>query len=209
MSIAGLVVKGGVTTNATPTFSPVAGAYGPTQTVTITSATSGSTICYTTNGDTPTAATPGTCDSDSGHESSISNGGTMTVSATETVKAIGTLSGDTNSSVGSAAYTINGAASTPTFSPVAGAYSGTKNVTISCSTGPTACYNTTGSPATNGSTGCTTGTLVSGTVAVTGSETLYAVCGGTAYSDSSVGSAAYTISAATSPPLMTLIGVGP
>jgi len=41
-------------------------------------------------------------------------------------------------------------ASTPTFSPVAGSYSGTQTVTISASTGGVICYNTTGSPATNG-----------------------------------------------------------
>ena len=39
---------------ATPTFSPVAGQYGTTQTVTISDATSGAAIYYTTNGTTPT-----------------------------------------------------------------------------------------------------------------------------------------------------------
>jgi hypothetical protein len=60
------------------------------------------------------------------------------------------------------------------------------------------CYNTTGSPATNGTTGCTTGTLYSGAVSVSTSETLYAVSGGTGYTDSLVGSATYTISASCS-----------
>lgn len=87
-------------------------------------------------------------------------------------------------------------ANTPTFSPVAGTYNGgTQNVTISTtSSGAIICYNTTGSPATNGTTGCTTGTLYSGPVAVAVSETLYAVAGGTGYTDSSVGSAVYVIS---------------
>jgi hypothetical protein len=91
-------------------------------------------------------------------------------------------------------------ASTPTFSPVAGSYSGTQTVTISASTGGVICYNTTGSPATNGTTGCTTGTLYTGTVSVASTETLYAVAGGTGYTDSSVGSAAYTISAGCAAP---------
>ena len=84
---------------------------------------------------------------------------------------------------------------TPTFSPGAGSYSSTQSVTISATGGSVICYNTTGSPATNGTTGCTTGTLYSGAVSVSTSETLYAVSGGTGYTDSTVASATYTISA--------------
>jgi chitobiase/beta-hexosaminidase-like protein len=91
-------------------------------------------------------------------------------------------------------------AATPTFSPVAGTYTGTQSVTISTtSMGAILCYNTTGSPATDGSTGCTTGTLYSGPVSVSASETLFAVAGGTGFTDSSVGSAAYTINAPATP----------
>lgn len=84
-------------------------------------------------------------------------------------------------------------ASTPTFSPVAGTYTSTQSVTISATTGGVICWNTTGSPATDGSAGCTTGTLYTGAISVSTSETLYAVAGGTGYLDSSVGSAAYTL----------------
>ncbi len=84
---------------------------------------------------------------------------------------------------------------TPTFSPGAGSYGSTQSVTISATGGSVICYNTTGSPATNGTTGCTTGTLYTGAVSVSTSETLYAVSGGTGYTDSPVGSATYTISA--------------
>jgi GH18 family chitinase len=86
-------------------------------------------------------------------------------------------------------------AATPTFSPVAGTYSGTQSVTISSTTpSATICYNTTGSPATNGlGTGCTTGTMYSSPVSVSASETLYAVAGTSSLADSSVGSAAYVI----------------
>jgi len=85
---------------------------------------------------------------------------------------------------------------TPSFSPGAGTYTGTQSVTISATGGSVICYNTTGSPATNGTTGCTAGTLYTGAVSVSTSETLYAVSGGTGYTDSTVSSAAYTISAA-------------
>jgi hypothetical protein len=84
-------------------------------------------------------------------------------------------------------------ASTPTFLPIAGTYAGAQSVAISAATGPVICWNTTGSPATNGAAGCTAGTLYTGPVAVATSETLYAVAGGTGYLDSSIGSAAYVI----------------
>jgi hypothetical protein len=85
---------------ATPTASPVAGAYTSAQTVTLSDTTSGATICYTTDGSTPTATTPGTCSHGTTYSSPIS------VSATTTILAIGTLAGGTNSPVFSAAYTI-------------------------------------------------------------------------------------------------------
>ena len=84
---------------ATPTFSPVAGTYGPTQTVTVTSATSGCTIYYTTDGTTPTESS-----------SSIANGGTVSVASSLTLKAIASLTDNLDSAVGSAAYVINSGA---------------------------------------------------------------------------------------------------
>jgi hypothetical protein len=87
---------------AMPTFSPGAGTYSSAQTVTISSTTSGATICYTTDGSTPAANTPGTCSSGT----SLPNGETVAVTASETLKAIGTESGFANSGVGSAAYTL-------------------------------------------------------------------------------------------------------
>ena len=95
---------------ATPTFSPTAGTYSSAQTVTISDSTSGSTIYYTTNGTTPTT-------------SSTVYSSAITVSTTETLEAIATASGYAQSAVGSAAYTINGPAATPTFNPTAGTYS--------------------------------------------------------------------------------------
>lgn len=99
--------------------------------------------------------------------------------------------------IGAYEFPNGGAASTPTFSPVAGTYVGTQLVTISTSSGGAIiCYNTTGSPATNGTSGCSAGTLYSGPVSVSVSSTLYAIAGGTGFADSSVGSAAYTINVA-------------
>ena len=91
----------------------------------------------------------------------------------------------------------NPQAGTPTFSPVAGTYSATQTVAISSSPSTVICYNTTGAPATNGGSGCQAGsTLYSGAISVGTTQTLYAVGGGTGYTDSAVGSAAYIIQAA-------------
>jgi Chitobiase/beta-hexosaminidase C-terminal domain/Legume lectin domain len=79
---------------ATPTFSPAAGTYASAQSVSISAATSGATIYYTTNGTAPTT-------------SSTQYTGPITVSTTETLKAIAVAAGDTNSAVASAAYTIS------------------------------------------------------------------------------------------------------
>jgi hypothetical protein len=92
-------------TVANPTFSPVAGTYTSAQSVALSTTTTGATICYTVNGSTPTAATAGTCDSNGGVEFTYTV--PISVAVTTTIKALGTLSGDTNSSVVSALYTIN------------------------------------------------------------------------------------------------------
>ena len=94
-----------------PTFSPAAGTYGSAQKVTITTTTPSSTIHYTTNGTTPTSASPV-------YTSPI------TVAATVTVKAIAVPinAANTNtvslsvSAVSTAAYTIQAPA--PSFSIV-------------------------------------------------------------------------------------------
>lgn len=96
-----VISSGGPPTAAAPTFSPVAGTYGSTQNVTISTTTSGAAICYTTDGSTPLAASPGTCS----HGTTYS--GAVSVASSLTINAIATKSGLTNSGVGSAAYTIN------------------------------------------------------------------------------------------------------
>jgi Pro-kumamolisin, activation domain/Chitobiase/beta-hexosaminidase C-terminal domain len=79
---------------ATPTFNPAAGTYGSGQAVTISDATSGATIYYTTDGTTPTTA-------------STQYTGPITLTHTETIEAIAAAPGKTNSGVASATYTVN------------------------------------------------------------------------------------------------------
>ena len=78
---------------ALPVFDPPAGTYTGTQTVKITDATPGAAIYYTTNGTTPTT-------------SSTKYTAPIAVSASTTIKAVAVATGYLNSSVASAAYTI-------------------------------------------------------------------------------------------------------
>jgi len=125
--------------------------------------------------------------------------GPVTISSSTTLYAqAGNVWSNPPSTTVAATYTITGggAASTPTFSPVAGTYPGTQSVALSTSSpGAIICYTTNGAtPATNGSTGCATGTLYTSTVSVATSETLEAIAGGTGYADSPVASAGYVVS---------------
>ena len=79
---------------ATPTFTPAAGTYTEAQTVTISCATEGATIYYTTDG-----ATPDTLSSI--YYTPVS------ISETTTIKAIATKEGLGNSNIATATYTIN------------------------------------------------------------------------------------------------------
>jgi hypothetical protein len=86
-------------------------------------------------------------------------------------------------------------ATTPVATPGTGTYSSSQSVALSNPSGaPVVCYNTTGAPATNNTTGCAAGsTLYTGAITVASSETLYYVAGGTGWLDSAVGSSVYTI----------------
>lgn len=85
---------------AIPTFNPVTGTYLGPRAVTISDSTGGATICYTVDGSTPTGNGAGTCT----HGTTYTT--TVTVTTGETIKAIGTSSGLSDSAVGSAAYVI-------------------------------------------------------------------------------------------------------
>lgn len=85
--------SGSTPTVATPTFSPVSGAYTEDQSVTIDCATDGATIYYTIDGTDPT-------------ETSNVYSSPIEVSETTTIKAIATADGYNNSSVATATYNI-------------------------------------------------------------------------------------------------------
>jgi hypothetical protein len=164
---------------ATPTFSPAAGSYGSTQSVSLSDATPGATIYYTTNGATPTT-------------SSSVYSAPLTVSATTTIQAIAVAAGYSNSTAASATYTI--AAAAPTFSPAAGTYS-TSTVTVSLadSTPGAVIYYTT-----NGATPSSSSSKYTSALTLGANTTIQAIAVAAGYSNSPVASAAYNVTA-TSP----------
>ena len=180
----------GVATAAAPTFSPAAGTYTSTQSVTISDATTGATIYYTTNGTTPTT-------------SSSVYSAPITVSATETLKAIAVESGYTNSQAASASYTISAGLPAPTFSPAAGTYTSAQSVTISDATAGTTIYYTT-----NGTTPTTSSTQYMGAIWQTATQTLRAIAVETGSANSLVTTAAYTIAPVLPAPTFSPTGGG-
>jgi glucosylceramidase len=163
-------------TAVAPTFSPIGGSFTATQSVTITDATTGASIYYTTDGSTPTIA-------------STKYSSPISVAATTTIKAIAIASGFNTSAVASGTFTINlPAAATPTFSPAGGTFTVAQSITITDATpGATIHYTVDGSTPTAGSAN------YSAPVAVATTTTIQAIATASGFSPSTVGSAVYTI----------------
>ena len=157
----------------TPAISPAAGTYTGTKSVTITCATDGATIYYTTDGSTP-------------DNTKTEYKGAFDVSNNQTVKAIAIKSNMANSAVASAAYLIK--CETPVISPAAGTHTGVQDVTITCATDDATIYYTT-----DGSDPDNTKTEYTGSFKVTNSKTVKAIAIKSGMENSAIASAAYTI----------------
>jgi hypothetical protein len=181
------------TTVATPLITPGTETFAGSINVTISDATSGAAIYYTTDGTSPAP----------GVGTTKPYSATFAVSATQTVKTIATLSGDTNSNVASATYTLQ-AAATPTFNPPAGTISSTQAITISdLSVGSTIYYTTDGSTPVPG-----VGTTKQYSAAFTlaSSATVKAIATASGNATSAVASAAYTVQQTAATPTITPAG---
>jgi hypothetical protein len=137
---------------------------------------SGAAIYFTTDGTPPTTA-------------SRLYSGPITVSMTQTIKALAVNSGYSNSAVTTATYTI--ATATPVFSPKGGTYTSAQSVTIADSTPGAVIYYST-----DGSTPTTSSKQYTGPITVSSSQTLKAIATASGHSTSSVAVAVYTISGA-------------
>jgi hypothetical protein len=162
-----------------PAFSPGGGTYSSAQSVMISTATSGASIHYTTDGSTPSETT-----------GTLYTGSAVSIDSTATLQAIAYESGFTDSSITGATYTINlPQAAAPAFSPGGGSYTSTQIVTITSATsGASLRYTTDGSAPTE-----THGTIYSSPVNISATTTLKAIAYMAGLSDSTVTSATYTI----------------
>jgi glucosylceramidase len=176
-SVSGSPVKASI---ATPTFSPAGGTYTSAQTVTLADATAGSVIYYTLDGSTPTS-------------SSTRYSAAIQIAATTTINALATASGDTNSTVASATYTISApVAATPTFSPAPGNYTSAQSVNIADTTPSATIYYTT-----DGTTPTTKSATYSAPISVSATTTIQAIATASGYSQSSIATGLYSINAST------------
>jgi LruC domain-containing protein len=170
---------------ATPTLTPASGTYSSAQTVTMSTATAGAAIYYTTNGSTPTTG-------------STKYTSPIIVSTNETVKAIAALSGLNNSGIASETYTIAPPVATPTFSPSPGTFTSAQNVTLSCSTsGATIRYTT------DGSTPNLTSPIYSSPISVSSFTTINAIGVMDGYTNSAVASGSYNVLLPVAAPVFT------
>ena len=164
-----------LTSAATPTFNPAAGALIAGTTVSIGTTTTGATIYYTTDGTTP-------------DPSAMMYAGPITITAQTTIKAMATAPGFAGSAVGSATYTILGTVATPTFSPGAGAVTLGTHISIGTTTAGATIYYTT-----DGTTPGTSSTVYTAAIPINAATTVKAMATASGFVDSAVGSAAYTI----------------
>jgi hypothetical protein len=171
-----------------PTFSVAAGTYATTQSVTISDATSGTKIYYTTDGTTPTT-------------SSSAYSGAISISTTKTLEAIAVKTGYTTSATATATYTIAPALSAPVFSPAAGTYTSSQSVTISNSAASGNIYYTT-----DGTTPTSSSKMYAGAIWQSTTQTLKAIAIKTGCTNSAVTTAAYTIAPVLPAPTFSLPG---
>ena len=160
---------------ATPTANINGGTYATHQRITLSCATSGATIRYTTDGSEPTS-------------SSAAYSSTITLTETTRLRAKAFKSNCVTSDEFDQTYNIDATLAAPTFSPASGTqFTGTGSVTITAPSGSTLHYST------DGGSSYTTASSNTATVTITEATTLKAYATQTDKTDSSIAEASYTV----------------
>jgi hypothetical protein len=169
-----------------PVFSPAAGTYLATQSVTISDTTPGVIIYYTTDGSTPTST------------SRVYNG-PVAISGRETITALARAPGFINSDLASADYVFQ--AAPPTMNPAGGTYSAAQSVALSDATPGAVIHYTT-----DGSTPTASSPIFSGPISVNATATINALATFAGFNNSTVAGAAYTILTSAITPVFSPVG---
>jgi hypothetical protein len=165
-----------------PDFSIAGSSYGPPQTITLSSETTGATIYYTINGETPT-------------RSSLQYAEPIIVSSSTTIKAFAVMEGLADSNVSTASYIINGAVTAPMGSSASGTYNSAQAVILSSATSEAVIYYTLDGSAPTKSSNVYTTPLFVGV-----SQTIKAMAVKANHIDSEVSTFEYTITGTVAAP---------
>lgn len=179
VSVYGLI--NGIPTTAAPQFTPVGGNFaGVTLNVSITDATPGATIYYTTDGTRPTVA-------------SNRYAGPITLSTTTRINAMAVATGSLQSAQSTTLFTASSQAKAPTFSVAAGTYNQPQSVSIASATSGASIYYTVdgSTPVPNAGTSL----LYTAPVAINSSTTIQAIATAPGWNNSIVTSDAVTLAA--------------
>ena len=162
---------------AAPTFAPAGGTFATPQTVTLSDATSGAVIHYTTDGTAPTTSSP------------VYSKPIPVTYGTTAVEALALASGYTASAINSATYVVSEPTSAPVISPVGGTYATAQIVTIGDGDASAVVHYTT-----DGSQPTASSPVYAGPISISTSRTIKAIAVDPALQNSSVTSASYVIS---------------
>jgi hypothetical protein len=165
----------------TPALTPGSESFPGTASVTITDATTGSSIYYTTDGSTPL---PGVGTTQ--HYTTP-----LTLTSTTTVTAIATAAGYSNSSTATATYTLEAPAATPAFNPKGGKVSTTQAISITDATSGAMIYYTTDGSVPSPGLGTTR--QYGAPFALPASATVKAIATANGYSPSAVSAQSFTV----------------
>jgi alpha-tubulin suppressor-like RCC1 family protein len=166
-----------------PQFNYAAGTYSTPLSVVVTCATPGATIYYTLDGSDPTTSSP-----------TLTSGGTIAISQTETLKAFAAKSGSPSSDIISAAYVMK--VSAPIPSPYPSTYSTAQTVSLLDSLSGITIYYTL-----DGSTPSSSSPVYSGPFSISTQTTLKTYGTKAGWNDSDIFSGTYSFNYGTlSPP---------